>query len=229
MKGLKVRENPHFIHILTFHGIGMPERDLPEGEDKYWLDQAFFEAILDWIQKREDFQITFDDSNSSDFDIALPALLKRQLKATFFVVSDRIDKPGFLSSREVRMLARSGMVIGSHGTKHRPWASLNPIELHEELKVSKEHIESLIDQTVCLAACPLGSYNRNVLRAARAASYSRVFTSDQGPGQLTDWVVARNTIMRSTSLSDVQKMVQNIPCGLQSLFRSFKLMVKRYR
>src|SRR5665213_2307125 len=90
-------QDPTIIHFLTFHGLGSPGHDLPAGEENYWLEGAFFEEILDYVKDRPNVKITFDDSNLSDFAIAFPALMKRNLKASFYVVSERIDQPWYLT------------------------------------------------------------------------------------------------------------------------------------
>lgn len=216
------------IYILTFHGIGIPERALPDGENNYWLDPSFFEAILDCVKEHPEVRITFDDSNSSDFTIALPALVERTLHATFFVVSERIDQPGFLTTEQLRTLARSGMTIGSHGTHHRRWAQLNTCQLYAELHGSRTKLETMLGQTVREAACPFGSYSRRVLRGLRNAGYERVYTSDQGPAKPDEWVSARNTVMRSHTLRDVGSALGTKPHGLSGLGRRLKLKLKQW-
>jgi peptidoglycan/xylan/chitin deacetylase (PgdA/CDA1 family) len=224
----KVMKENSATYILTFHGLGHPERALPAGEDRYWLDPSFFEAILDCLKERLDVGITFDDANSSDFKIALPALLKRRLRATFFMVSERIDQPGFVTSDQLRALAHSGMVIGSHGTQHRRWAQLGTTELNDELNVSRNKLEAILGKPVREAACPFGSYNRRVLCGLKAAGYERVYTSDQGPAKNDEWVSARNTIVRNDTLRDVQNVLESTPRGLTALLRISKLTLKQW-
>jgi peptidoglycan/xylan/chitin deacetylase (PgdA/CDA1 family) len=217
------------ICILTFHGLGSPERPLPDGEERYWLAPSFFEGILDRVRHRPDVLITFDDSNSSDITIALPALVKRQMRAVFFIVSERMGLPGFLSVEQVQELAQAGMAVGSHGTKHRPWTQLGGEELDEELRVSRRRLEQVVDKTVGEAACPFGSYNRRVLNRLRAAGYHKVYTSDQGLARQDDWVAARNTIMRNYSLQQVESMIQPRPRGVPAFLRMLKRTVKRLK
>ena len=49
-------------------------------------------------------RLSFDDGNSSDVEIALPALRERGLPRRFFVVAGRLDRPGSLSRDDVREL-----------------------------------------------------------------------------------------------------------------------------
>lgn len=213
------------ICVLNFHGLGAPARRLPEGEDDFWLDAQFFESILDVVRGRPEVRITFDDSNSSDYEIALPALLKRGMRATFFVVTERIGSSGFLSAQQVQQLDRAGMMIGSHGTRHRPWALLGASDLYCELNESRETLQGVVGKTVQEAACPFGSYNRRVLRALCAAGYVRVFTSDDGLARSDDWVLPRNTIERRHSLSMVARLLR--PSRLSACSCKLKSALKR--
>ncbi len=166
---------------LTFHGIGEPIRGLEAGEANVWVTREQFGEVLDQAVARDEVAITFDDGNASDLEHALPALQERGLTATFFVVAGRLGAPGFLDEDGVRALAAAGMAIGSHGMRHRRWRGLNDAGLHEELVAAKALLERAVGRPVSAAACPYGSYDRRVLRAARAAGYRRVYTSDGGP------------------------------------------------
>lgn len=221
--------DPNIIKILTFHGLGAPGHTLPAGEENYWLEGSFFEEILDFVKNRPDVLITFDDSNLSDFEIALPALVKRKLKATFFVVSERINQPWYLTSAQILEMAQAGMGIGSHGTQHRPWATLNPKELEQELNGSKSTLENLLGCPVSEAACPYGSYNRHVLRGLRAAGYLRIYTSDNGSAHREEWLSARNTIRKVHTIKHVEHVLKPPANGLPALLRSVKLTLKRWR
>lgn len=218
-----------YRYILTFHGIGTPERCLEKGEANFWVDPSFFEAVLDAVRCRPEVQITFDDSNSSDFYIAFPALISRRMQAAFFVVSGRINLPGFLTAEQIRELARGGMTIGSHGTQHRRWTRLRPAELRNELNASRATLERLIDHAVCEAACPFGNYNRRVLLGLRAAGYSKVYTSDDGPAFPDDWILTRNTIECGHDLRHVENVVLSAPNALSAFSRRLKQALKRLR
>jgi len=88
------------------------------------------------VRHRPDVRIFFDDSNRSDVDIALPALLERGMRATFFVLAGRLDDPAHLDDSDLRRLVAAGMGIGSHGMRHRDWRRLDDAELDDELVTS---------------------------------------------------------------------------------------------
>ena len=214
---------------LCFHGIGVPERALEPDEELYWVEQAQFENLLDVARRYNSVRITFDDANSSDARIALPALRRRGLAATFFVISERLDKPGSLSSSDVRNLVHNGMTVGSHGMRHRAWRALNDQELRAELVDSAGAIADAAGQPVRQVACPFGSYDRRVLRAIRQYGFSRVYTVDGGSAKPEAWLQSRYTIRAGDTPADIERRARQ-PRGraLPATIRTGKSFVKRW-
>lgn len=178
------------------------------GERDCWLETDHFKAVLDLLKGRTDVCVTFDDGNLSDFDISLPALLERGMQATFFVCSGRLNTPSFLRGDHVKELRARGMMIGSHGVAHRSWRRMSRSALRCELEESRRRLERFCQEPITQAACPFGDYDRHVLSELRRTGYTRVFTSDGGKAETSDWVMARNTIRRTTTLDDLEAILK---------------------
>jgi peptidoglycan/xylan/chitin deacetylase (PgdA/CDA1 family) len=215
--------------ILNLHGVGERRRVLDPGEDTVWLDRAEFAAVLDVAAARDDVKITFDDGNASDLDIAVPALLERSRKATFFVTASHLGMPGYLAPRQVREVADAGMTIGTHGSRHRSWVGLDDAARREELVDARRELEEITGRTIDEAACPYGAYDRRTLAALREAGYRIVYTTDGGPARATDWIQARNTIRSGHGADDVRRLIDHRPGALERSVRSLRLAVKRWR
>lgn len=197
---------PGFRIGLIFHGIGTPARSLPPGEAPYWLDIALFETILDRIVAaplREAFQLSFDDGNASDHLLALPRLLDRGLVADFFVLSGRIGQPGSLDRAQVLALQAAGMRIGSHGVGHNDLRRLPDADLHRELESSRLALEALCGRPVTALGIPFGSYDRRVLRAAKAAGYVEVHSSDRGRSDPAHFLRPRTSLRGDMSMAEI--------------------------
>ncbi|GIF38711.1 polysaccharide deacetylase family protein [Actinoplanes xinjiangensis] len=219
---------PESINIL-FHGIGEPQRELEPGEDHYWITRDRFEAILDEVASWPHVSLSFDDSNSSDVEIALPALLDRGLTAEFFVLAGRLDQSGSLGESDLRELARNGMAIGNHGMWHHPWRGMSAATAHEELAEARDRISSAIGQPVTRAACPLGRYERATLTSLRRLGYTSVFTSDRSPAQPGRWLQPRFSVYRDDTPETVRAAVdrsRRIPARLRATAAG---VVKRWR
>ncbi len=210
---------------LTFHGIGEPPRALDPGEENVWVAHDRFVALLDSVAGRDDVRITFDDGNASDVEHALPALVDRELDATFFVVAGRLGEPTFVDAAGVRELACAGMGIGCHGMRHRPWRGLGDTELREEHVEAKAVLEQIVQRPVTEAACPFGSYDRRVLKSLRGSGYRRVYTSDRGTTDAKDYLQARNTV----GPDDRPELLNEIASLERTPARRAKLAVKRWR
>ena len=187
--------NARVLNVI-FHGIGTPARELEPGEDGYWITASQFEAILDEVRQWPAVRVSFDDSNSSDLTIALPALLERGLTADFFVLAGRFGAPGSLDAGDVRELVRSGMQVGTHGMHHRLWRGLDERARDEELVQARQQIADAIGKPVTAAACPLGQYDRGTLTAMKSLGYSRVYTSDRRPADPEQWLQPRYSVYR---------------------------------
>jgi peptidoglycan/xylan/chitin deacetylase (PgdA/CDA1 family) len=188
--------------FLTFHGVGEPPPGTDAAEQKFWLEEKAFLSALDVIctatsSLASAVRVTFDDGNTSDVDIALPALLKRGLTASFFLCAGRIGTPDYLDRLAIRDLLSAGMAIGSHGMHHADWRNVNDAELDAEIAGARRKLEDVGGREVDEVSIPFGSYDRRVLAKLRSESFRRAYTSDGGIARCGSWLKARNTLDRS--------------------------------
>lgn len=221
--------NEQRLFVLIFHGIGHPVRRLWPGEERVWVEQQFFEAVLNELRGRNDILLTFDDGNISDFETALPALQARGMKAHFYIVSDLIGQTGFLSASNIRELRAADMVIGNHGKFHRSWRELTDQELHEELVAARDHLQQIISDAVRFAACPYGEYDRRILERLRIYDYERVYTSDGGPAHGSAWLQPRNSLRRNSAIEGVRRLLESTMFTPTGLMRICRRTIKRWR
>lgn len=216
---------------LCLHGVGRPAREsLEPGEDDYWIDQDTLDGILDVVAARDDVEITVDDANASDVEIILPALQARGLRATFFVITDRIGTSGSLTAEQIRELDAAGMGIGTHGATHQPWRELSGPALTAELRASTSALATITGKQVRYAACPLGSYDRSVLSLLRSFGFERVYTVDGAASRPEAWIRSRYTVTRFDTADSIAQLLAS-PRGTVGArtARELKNAVKRWR
>jgi peptidoglycan/xylan/chitin deacetylase (PgdA/CDA1 family) len=219
---------------ICFHGIGTPRRDLEPGEGTYWVSTDRFQHILDelaalCLTTLSPVRISFDDGNASDTEIALPALVERELRADFFVVAGRLGTAGSLDDDAVRELRHHGMGIGSHGMRHRSWRGMDPDTRYDELVAARERLTAAAGTEVDTAACPLGGYDRRVLAELRRLGYRRVYTSDRRPARRNAWLQPRYSVRGDDTAATVRDMVLSRP-ALPKRVRAFAVgLAKRWR
>lgn len=221
-------ERPGCVN-LTFHGIGPLPVGIDSIEAPVWVSEEIFGSVLDLVAARRDVNLSFDDGNRSDLEIALPALRDRGLSATFFIVAGRLGDPRYLSATDVRTLSAEGMEIGCHGMHHRSWRGLTTAQFEEELSDARDQIEEAAGARITAAAIPFGRYDRRVLRALREHRYEAAYTSDGGPAQPGSWLQPRTSLRATDGLTDVSRIVSGEEALLARLRRLGTTTVKRWR
>ena len=204
-------ENPRARRLrltLCFHGIGEMPHGRPESEKSYWVPSQRLEALIASLPDLEarhgaDIQLDFDDANESDYFIVLPMLKRFSRRGAFFVPTDRIDQPGFLTSQHIKHLAQEGMILGSHGTDHVPWTELSKNELSRQLRHSKRVLEHLTGREVKGAAAPHGLWSPRVVSEVLAAGYERLHTCGERPCRQYGMLNHRLVVHRDTDVNAV--------------------------
>jgi peptidoglycan/xylan/chitin deacetylase (PgdA/CDA1 family) len=200
------------VNVL-FHGVGTPQRQLEPDEDGYWIDADTFHRVLDHLAEASTdgrlphLRISFDDSNSSDVTIALPALLDRQLTADFFILAGRLRSAGSLGADDVRQLQAHGMTIGNHGMIHRRWRGLDTATARDEFVAARDLLSGVTGTPVAAAACPFGQYDRHALGELRRLGYTEVYTSDRRYARTGRWLQPRFTVRRGDTATSFANQI----------------------
>lgn len=189
---------------LTFHEVA--DRTSPGNDPTMTVTPDVFAAVLDRVRGRPDVRLTFDDGNRSDVDIALPLLEEHGMRATFFVLADRIGQPDQLTTTDLERLVDAGMTIGSHGRAHVPWTECDDRQLTAEIAESARDLAAATGRTVDRFACPFGAYDRRVLGALRRHGAARVFTSDRGATP-SRWLTARTSLRAEHRPQDLDDLI----------------------
>lgn len=124
--------------------------------------------------------ITFDDGRDTQFKNAYPSLVRHGLTATFYIFTNAIDQPRYLTWDQLKELRDAGMTVGSHTIIHPYLTSIDDDELHRQLMVSKATLEEGLQGPVKAFAYPFGLYDGRVIEAVRAAGYSTARGLDHG-------------------------------------------------
>ena len=214
--------------IITLHGIRKDRIPDDQRLKNRWIDLDLFTGLLDRIREAPEhhMELSFDDGNLSDYELAFPELKKRGLSATFFIVAGFIGKPGYVGRAEIKAMHDGGMRIGSHGMNHVSWRGLNHTAAQQEFAESRSILEELVEDEVVEAACPRGLYNQRTLRQLRHAGYQKIYCSNRGPATDTNFLQARNTMHASMTAEDLlnEKLTYR-----KNPMREARMFLKRFR
>lgn len=189
--------------ILMYHSIGGKVTG-ETGAELYSVAVDKFKEQLELIKQQGEI-ITFDDGLEDNFANAYPILKELGLKAYFFVMPDKIGTKGYMDWNQVKELAASGMIIGSHGMTHRILTELNETGINYELKESKRLLEEKLGIPIEYFSVPRGFYNARVVSLAKNVGYKNIFTSN--PKDNDGYCIGRIAIKDSWDIRHFAKVI----------------------
>ena len=151
---------------LLFHSF-----DNNINSDKFYdLSIREYISLIDFLGKNIDpknLTITFDDG----FKSIIPAIeyaLRKGYKTIAYIITDFVEKEGFLSIKDIQYLNRIGCEIGSHSKSHRDLKKVDKKLLHIELIESKKFLENIIGNEIIHFSFPYGSHNKFLINKVRS-------------------------------------------------------------
>lgn len=155
------------------------------GQQMAALDRAGYtavsgEALVEHLAKgtplpEKPVLITFDDASDGQYTRALPILERHGFKATFFVMTVVLGKPGWLTRGQVRALDRAGMTIGGHTWDHQPVTEYSGADWAKQLGEPKLELTRLVGHPIELFAYPFGRWNRRAFPNLRRVGFRAAF------------------------------------------------------
>lgn len=212
---------PTRVPILIYHSISdipiglrqlsVSEKDF-EKQIRYIKEQGytpiFFSELKDFKTFKKPVIITFDDGYEDNYSKAYTVLKKYSCKATIFLIANTIDKPGYLSKKEIAEM--KGLVsFQSHTLSHHELDKVSNTRLEKELVQSREIISAITEEPVYVLSYPCGAFNGRVLKAAeRCYDYAvstkyGYYKADSGR-----FNIHRIQILRSFSPSDFASAIR---------------------
>ena len=183
--------------------------------------------------ERLPFLLTFDDGHVSSYTCVADLLEELGWRGNFFVSTDYIGTPGFVTSQQIRALRHRGHIIGSHSCSHPERMShCTWSRLIEEWTRSVTSLSDILGEQVTAASVPGGYYSRTVAEAASIAGIKTLFNSEPVTNcHNVDGctVLGRYTILRRMSPSIVAGIAAGtvVPRLKQLLFWRLKEVGKR--
>ncbi len=182
-------------HGITSKGLGLPSnRDV--GIDMYDVSIETLETQIKWLNDKgfsigkiernllslEDKKkviFTFDHGEMNNFTYAFPLLQKYHCHAYFFIIGEKVGKPGYMGWKELKEMHEAGMTIGSHSLTNEILTDLLETQMEEELLASKRYLEKNLNITVDSFSVPRGFCNERIIKKAHEIGYKNVFVLDK--------------------------------------------------
>ncbi len=176
--------------------------------------------------------MTFDDGYRDNYVNAFPSLQRYNLKGTFFLVTDYIDRDRIfswlkldekslahsqqsrqywmpLSREEILSMSAQGACFGSHTKSHCHLNEIDPSKVGEELVGSREYLEEILATPVRCFGYPYGEVSKSVKALVKVAGYHSAVGTKWGSNTLkSDFLELRRiTIEGKDSLGRFSRKV----------------------
>jgi peptidoglycan/xylan/chitin deacetylase (PgdA/CDA1 family) len=123
--------------------------------------------------------LTFDDGGVSFLHPIADMLEEFGWRGHFFITTDYIDSPGFLSRAHIRDLHHRGHIIGSHSCSHpMRMSACTRQQLNREWSQSLAVLSDVLGSAITTASVPGGWYSREVAETAAESGISVLFNSE---------------------------------------------------
>jgi peptidoglycan/xylan/chitin deacetylase (PgdA/CDA1 family) len=219
---------------LMYHDVVAPGRFGDSGisgadADLYKLEQPDFRRHLDAVARvakdrvgivtdaidGQSVFLTFDDGGASAPWIARE-LEQRGWRGHFFITTDWIGKPGFVTAAELRAMHAAGHVIGSHSASHPLRLSgLERSAIAREWRESVQALGESLGAAVTVGSVPGGFYSREVAETAAESGIRTLFTSEptEQAWQVGDCVMLGRYFVQSGMTPEVAASFAGGPAG----------------
>jgi peptidoglycan/xylan/chitin deacetylase (PgdA/CDA1 family) len=195
------------LPILMYHRIGRIGPNLAPITQRLTVTPADFAAQMRWLRQNgfhavsqlqafdalergaklpsRPIMITFDDGYRGVWANALPVLMRLQMPATAYVITDRISNgdPSFLTWRQLRALQANGVTVGSHTVTHPDLTTLDDARALAELADSRQALERRLGRPVQWFAYPAGAEDARIVSLTHRAGYVLAVTTQPGSVQ----------------------------------------------
>ena len=241
------RESRDAIPVLTYHYFRSPEFPSPAvspGQAKYYIVTGEeFEQQLEYLEKAgyhpvsftrlmqarslrdlppRPMVITVDHEAMDRLQIAVPALLRHHMTATFFVVTNWIGRPGNLTAANLRTMSDWGMDVESHTRNHPSLTQVSRGVVASEMLNSRRDLEAITGKPVLTMSPPGGKWDSVTVEEARRAGYLGFRTTDPGWAHVGDYVSPGITLPGSLSQREFGRLLS--PSGIGTLMAANVVM-----
>jgi len=117
------------------------------------------------------FVLTMDDGHLDNYTNAFPITQKYGFTGVLYVVGNYIGTEDFMNTDEILEMYNAGWEVGSHSMNHLDLTKLDPDSLRNEIIVSRERLEEMLNVPVLTFAYPFGYENEAAIECDKTAGY----------------------------------------------------------
>ena len=156
------------------------------------------EGAVGDVSKSKTVALTFDDGYQNFIEYALPVLQHYNFPAIVYVLTKMLGQPAqwladsghetprLMSADELRFIKNHGVEVGLHGATHQRLSHCDEKQLREEISLSKDELEALLQEPVEHFCYPYGDLSLNAVSQVSDAGFKTATTCIRGLASVSD-------------------------------------------
>lgn len=216
------------VPIFEYHDLSEKPHKARDFHSPYILLKKKFYQQMEWLSKNEYYTLTiddllrndipekavvltFDDGHISNYKLAFPILKEFNFVATFFIVHNFVGQKNYIAKEHILEMHKEGMKFESHSSTHSYILSLSKEKIIQELRESKEKIESILKSQINYFSVPYGFYNKYLILSLKYFGYKGLVTEDFGYYKLKNssfQIIPRFTVKSNMTLNKVKNIAE---------------------
>lgn len=206
----KTEPEPKFcirMPVLMYHHIQPEDRAKQYGQESLTVYPNVFEEQIKYLKDKgynamdakdlinavneqktlpgKNIVITLDDGYSDSNEFALKIAAKYGMKINVFVVSNLVNKGGYLTWNSIIEMKKKSdnkkyIKFYNHTVSHHDLRSMSYKRVSDEINIAQQEIEKHIGETPKILAYPYGFYNENVIQALKDNEFKGAFSTEPG-------------------------------------------------
>ena len=120
--------------------------------------------------------LSFDDTDEEQFSVGYPEMKKYGFKGVFFIMTVSINRPNYMTSKQIKELSDAGNAVEAHTWDHHMVTKYQGEDWQKQLVQPKKKVEEIIGKSADYFAYPFGLWNRAAFPELKKAGYKMAFS-----------------------------------------------------
>jgi len=215
----------YYPPVLMYHHIQS------DPKSRYFIDPALFETQMAYLAKNgyhtitmtqyadalrngtslapKSIVLTFDDGYRNAYTGAFPILKKYGFTGTFYVITNVVGAPAYLTWDQIQEMHDAGMEIGAHTESHAFLTRLSPWRAFMEIWGSKLVLTEHLHVPITSFAYPYNDHDQRTVELAHLAGFNNAVIVDyhQSDLPIDAYTIPRITVVNREGMEAFTQVV----------------------
>ena len=119
--------------------------------------------------------LTFDDTDLEQFTIGAKEMEKHGFRGVYFLMTISINRPRYMNTEQIKMLADSGHAVEAHTWDHSMVTKYQGEDWDKQFVKPMERVKSITGKPAQYFAYPFGLWNKAAIPELKKAGYKMAF------------------------------------------------------